>query len=82
VRVLGASALPVIVDVTRLEDIRRLVGAAEEKFGYIHGWVNNAGSASAGDVGRLIDLDEGQWDRVVDLNMKWVFSRLEPRLAP
>jgi NAD(P)-dependent dehydrogenase (short-subunit alcohol dehydrogenase family) len=72
-RSLGVSALPVVVDITRQDDIRRLVGAAQEKFGYIHGWVNNAGSASPRDVGRLIDLDEGQWDRVVDLNMKWVF---------
>ena len=43
------------------------------EFGAIDCWVNNAGSANAADVGPLIDLDEQQWDAVVDLNLKWTF---------
>ncbi len=69
----GAAALPLVTDITSLGGIEALVAAAQDEFGYIHGWVNNAGSADAGDVGRMLDLDEGQWDRVVDLNMKWTF---------
>ena len=47
--------------------------AAAEAFGRLDCWVNNAGSAARDDVGALIDLDAGQWDRVVDLNMKSAF---------
>lgn len=72
-RALGAKALVVVTDITSFDGINRMVELAQETFGYIHAWVNNAGSADAGDVGRLLDIDEGQWDRVVDLNMKWSF---------
>jgi 3-oxoacyl-[acyl-carrier protein] reductase len=70
---LGARTLVVPTDVTKREDIDNLVKKSLEAFGYVDCWVNNAGSANPGDVGRLIDLDEGQFDRVVDLNFKWTF---------
>lgn len=70
---LGANMLPVVADITSLEGLSELLMAAQARFGYVHSWVNNAGSADPGDVGRLLDLDEGQWDRVVDLNFKWTF---------
>jgi NAD(P)-dependent dehydrogenase (short-subunit alcohol dehydrogenase family) len=73
VSALGAAAIVVRTDITRHEDLLHLRDAALERFGYIHCWVNNAGSADPADVGPLIDLDEGQWDRVVDLNLKWTF---------
>ncbi|MBV9512388.1 MAG: SDR family oxidoreductase [Caulobacteraceae bacterium] len=69
----GGKALVHVADITSFEGIQGLVTAAQDRFGYIHAWVNNAGSASPSDVGRMIDLDEGQWDRVVDLNLKWTF---------
>lgn len=70
---LGAKALPVVADITSQGGLDALMAAAQERFGYVHTWVNNAGSANDGDVGPLMTLDEGQWDRVVDLNMKWTF---------
>lgn len=73
IRAMGREALPLVVDITSHEGIAALSEQAQARFGYIHAWVNNAGSASAGDVGPLLDLDEGQWDRVVDLNFKWTF---------
>lgn len=69
----GGSALAVVCDITKPDDIARLAKAAIERFGYVDCWVNNAGSASPSDTGPLIDIDEGQWDRVVDLNLKWTF---------
>jgi 3-oxoacyl-[acyl-carrier protein] reductase len=72
-RALGALALPMVVDITRPEEVDRLVVRTLEATGHIDCWVNNAGSARPGDVGRLIDLDEAQWDAVVDLNLKWTF---------
>src|SRR5690349_1406528 len=70
VRAAGALALPVVADITKAADIKALVATSLDRFGYIDAWVNNAGSASPSDNGPLIDLDEGQWDRVVDLNLK------------
>jgi NAD(P)-dependent dehydrogenase (short-subunit alcohol dehydrogenase family) len=76
-RGLGAEILVSPADLTSFEAIDGVVQAAIGRFGYIDCWVNNAGSANKGDVGRLIDLDEGQWDRVVDLNFKWVFFQMQ-----
>ncbi|MES2972278.1 MAG: SDR family oxidoreductase [Pseudomonadota bacterium] len=69
----AADALPLQADITRIADTARVVSIALERFGRIDGWVNNAGSASPDDVGALIGLREDQWDRVVDLNLKWTF---------
>lgn len=69
----GGRALAVPCDITSHADIAELVARAEQEFGYIDAWVNNAGSASPSDNGPLLELDEGQWDRVVDLNLKWTF---------
>lgn len=74
-RGLGAGVTIVEADIMSFDGIARVIdaGLATAGRGYVDCWVNNAGSASPGDVGRLIDLDEGQWDRVVDLNLKWTF---------
>ena len=72
-RALGADVLVAPADLTSLDAIQGVAAAAIDAYGYIDCWVNNAGSANSGDVGRLLDLDEGQWDRVVDLNFKWTF---------
>lgn len=69
----GGRAVAVPCDITSHEDIATLVARAEQEYGYIDAWVNNAGSASPSDNGPLLELDEGQWDRVVDLNLKWTF---------
>lgn len=70
---LGVQAHAVAADVTRAEDIARIVAEAQHRFGAIDGWVNNAGSAAPDDIGPLLDVREDQWDRVVDLNLKWTF---------
>ena len=38
----GANALPIIADMTRREDVRRVVEQAIERFGHVDVWVNNA----------------------------------------
>lgn len=72
-RSLGRTAIALPTDVMSAADIDRLVQTTLDEFGAIDCWVNNAGSANAADVGPLIDLDERQWDAVVDLNLKWTF---------
>ena len=72
---LGVEAASVVADITTPLGIAAMVDAGLALGGrsYIDCWVNNAGSAAPGDVGRLLDLDERQWDAVVDLNLKWTF---------
>ncbi len=72
-RALDVEALTVQGDITRADDRQRLIQATLERFGVINGWINNAGSAAPSDVGPLDTIDEGQWDRVVDLNLKAAF---------
>jgi 3-oxoacyl-[acyl-carrier protein] reductase len=69
----GVHNLVVPADVTRADDLARLVSTTLEAFGRLDCWVNNAGSARSEDVGPLMDLTEAQWDAVVDLNLKWTF---------
>jgi NAD(P)-dependent dehydrogenase (short-subunit alcohol dehydrogenase family) len=73
IEALGAKVLILQSDITSMVAINAIVAQTQEAFGTIHGWVNNAGSASPGDVGPLISLAPDQWDRVVDLNLKWTF---------
>jgi NAD(P)-dependent dehydrogenase (short-subunit alcohol dehydrogenase family) len=72
-RVHEVQVLTVPGDITQAADRARLLAAALQRFGYVDGWVNNAGSASPADVGPLDRIDEGMWDRVVDLNLKAAF---------
>lgn len=69
----GAQALAVQSDITSAAGRQRLIDATLARFGAINGWINNAGSAAPGDVGPLDSIDEGQWDRVMDLNLKAAF---------
>lgn len=74
---LGADCLVVQGDITSQAAIDEIVSRTTARFGAIDGWVNNVGSANAEDVGPMLDVDEGQWDRVVDLNLKWTFFAMQ-----
>jgi 3-oxoacyl-[acyl-carrier protein] reductase len=73
---LGRRALAVPADVTRADDVRRLLDGALAAFGRIDAWVNNAGAdILTGDAAGW--PDEAKWDRVmaVDLKGTWLGSR-------
>lgn len=74
-RRLGSEVQLVAADIMGFDGIGKVVDAALalQGRGRIDCWVNNAGSAAAEDVGPLIELREDQWNRVVDLNLKWTF---------
>lgn len=73
IRDAGGTALALAVDITTPGAGGRIADRTVAEYGRLDVWVNNAGSADPADVGPLIDLDEGQWDRVVDLNLKAAF---------
>lgn len=67
---LGVRALPVPGDVSKKENIERLVGRTLEEFGTIDILVNNAGTAVTKSA---LDITEEDWDQVLNVNLKAVF---------
>jgi len=53
----GASVVPMVIDVSKLEDIRRLVLETKQQFGTVHILVNNAGGPPTGTISSLTDED-------------------------
>src|SRR3546814_3639215 len=64
---LDGHALPVQLDVTKPETIRNAVEIAETELGPITILVNNSGTVVSK---RAIDNDEGDWNHVMDTNLK------------
>ena len=63
----GAEAIGVPGDVTSSRDVRRIVDEAIGQFGSIHILINNAGVLRPTPV---IDIEEDEWDMVVNGNLK------------
>ena len=53
----GSDALPIVADVSRREEVRRVVAAAIGHFGRIDVWVNNAGRGISRPPSQLTDED-------------------------
>ena len=65
----GGMALAIEMDVTRREQVKRLVDAAVQTYGRIDVMINNAGLMPQSLLERL-KIDE--WDRMIDVNIKGV----------
>jgi len=63
----GQTVLAMPADVSRPEDVTRLVDAALGQFGRLDILVNNAGVA--GPTGPVESVDLGEWVRVVEINL-------------
>lgn len=57
-------------DVSRSEDVERVVGFAIGEYGRIDALVNNA---AIGPLGTVLETSEEVWDRVLDVNLKGTF---------
>jgi glucose 1-dehydrogenase len=67
---LGDQAIGVEADVSRIEDLQRLVDAAVAKFGRLDIMVNNAGVETRTSV---LETTEVQYDKVLTINLKSAF---------
>ena len=67
----GGKSLVVEVDVSKRDQTQRMVQQTLDTFNQIDILVNNAGIA--GKTATLPDLDESDWDAVLDVNLKGVF---------
>lgn len=64
------KVFPVKCDVTKEEDVKAAVQAIIDKFGKIDILMNNAGVASQCS---LDELEEAEWDRILNTNLKGIF---------
>ena len=65
----GGSAVALPVDVTRREDLVRLVSTAQERYGRLDVLIGNAG---VGPISPLDELRVDEWEQMVDVNVKGV----------
>ena len=66
----GIRAQPIVADVTRTEDIEKMMKEASDQLGEIEILVNNAG---VGIFGPFHERSEADWDAVLGTNLKAVF---------
>ncbi|MBS7562996.1 SDR family oxidoreductase [Mucilaginibacter sp. Bleaf8] len=67
IRYNGGEAAYMEVDVTRREEVERLVALAIERYGKLDVMINNAGVAQ---LGRMEELDIEGWEQMIDVNIK------------
>jgi 3-oxoacyl-[acyl-carrier protein] reductase len=76
---LGTHVISFNVDLTRLSDVREMVGRVWERYGRIDILVNVTGlvprGAGPGTTDkRFVDLTEGEWDSLIATNLKTTFN--------
>jgi len=73
-REIGAAALTIAADVSRKEDIGRVLDQTVARFGAVNVLLNNAGILHPGTVEQI---SEAQWDETFNLNVRglWLLSR-------
>lgn len=70
VKALGERAIGVKADVSKVEDLQKLIDAATIKFGRLDIMVNNAGIETRNSI---LDTEENTYDRVLAINLKSAF---------
>jgi NAD(P)-dependent dehydrogenase (short-subunit alcohol dehydrogenase family) len=66
----AGAVIAIQADVTKAEDVNRMVKTTVKVFGKLDVLVNNAGTGTTGDV---VELPEADWQRVMDVNLKGIF---------
>ena len=66
----GVKALAIRTDVTKKTAVDKVVSVTLNEFGKIDILVNNAGTLT---YAYLVDLEEKDWDRIIDVNAKGVY---------
>ena len=78
-REIGNGVMPVVCHVGRAADIEALAKTTTKQFGRIDILVNNAATNIA--QGPCLEMDEGQFDKMVEINLKSTF-RMMKLIAP
>ncbi|MEE2998084.1 MAG: glucose 1-dehydrogenase [Pseudomonadota bacterium] len=70
----GGSAIAVEVDVTKMGTVSAMAESAIDAFGNIDVLVNNAALYGGLTGGRFDQLDEDEWDRCMNVNVKGIWN--------
>jgi meso-butanediol dehydrogenase/(S,S)-butanediol dehydrogenase/diacetyl reductase len=70
IRKLGRKCTAIQADVTKADDVEQMMRSIEERLGGLDILVANAGIIMAGPVA---SMNDAQWDRIFDVNVKGVF---------
>jgi len=73
IEALGCRGLGVVASVDDAAQVDALVAQAVDTFGGIDILVCNAGARAGADRVQVVDLDEADWDRVMNVNAKGTF---------
>ncbi len=73
VRSLGRRALPLVIDITKPDEVQGLVDQTRREFGRIDILVNNAAAGRGRDRVPLVQLEESEWRRVIEVNLTGTF---------
>jgi 3-oxoacyl-[acyl-carrier protein] reductase len=71
IEALGCSVIAIRADVSKQEDVERMIRETVSKFGTIDILVNNAGAI--GDQYRLVDMPIEAWDHLMAVDLRGVF---------
>jgi glucose 1-dehydrogenase len=70
IKAMGERVVSVQADVSKLDDLQRLVTTAVETFGHLDVMVNNAGVETRTSI---LDTTEAQYEKVLEINLKSAF---------
>lgn len=73
IEALGRRAIAVEADVTIASDVDAMVGQTIEQMGRLDILVNNAGALAGRDRMPVVDLDEAEWNRILNVNLNGTF---------
>jgi NAD(P)-dependent dehydrogenase (short-subunit alcohol dehydrogenase family) len=70
----GGTVLSRAADITDAAAVAALVAAADDRFGGVHGLVNNAALFTALDMKPFTEITSAEWDRVMAVNTRGTFE--------
>jgi len=70
----NGNALFIKADVTKTEDVKKIVDTAEKQFGGIHALVNCVAKYGSGMAKSVVDIEEKDWNKVIDVNLNGYFK--------
>lgn len=65
----GGTCSVCLADVTKAEQVERMVNTALERYGKLDILVNNVGGGGVGGGGKVTDVSLDGWERMLDLNL-------------